>query len=135
MAKQKKEKFPYKFLRPDQLDELRALNNQELISEHLKENKNIKALRRQKKDDHQITDLKKQIDEHRQGHEDQGEVKNLQEEIKELRKNIDLEIADVIADKKDLTKGWTDTIKAHQERADVIFKLLDDRNAISGPKK
>jgi hypothetical protein len=127
MARKKKEKFPYKFLRPDQLEELQRMTTDDLIKEHLRENKKLKALKRQKKDDHQIADLKKQIDDHRSSHEDQAQVKELQEEIKELKKSIDLEIADILSDKKDLTKGWNDSIKAHQERADVIFKLIDDR--------
>lgn len=127
MARKKKEKFPYKFLRPDQLEELQRMTTDDLIAEHLRENKNLRAAKRQKKDDHQIAAWKKQIDEHRAEHEDQVEVKELQNQVKELKKNIDLEIADVLADKRDLTKGWNDTIKAHQERADVIFKLIDDR--------
>lgn len=127
MAKKKKEKFPYKFLRPDQLDELRNMSNDELVKEHLKENKNIKTLKKQKKDDHQIEQLKKEIKEHREEHEDMAKVKELQAEIKDIKKGIDLEIEDTLLDKKELSRGWSDTIKAHQERADVIFKLLDER--------
>lgn len=131
MARKKKEKFPYKFLRPDQLEELQRMSNEELIKEHLRENKNLKALKKQKKDDHQIADLAKQIKKHREEHESQEEVKEMQIEIKEIKKTIDLEIADLLSDKKDLTKGWNDSIKAHQERADVIFKLIDDRTPAS----
>lgn len=127
MAKKKKDKFPYKFIRPDQLEDIQRMSNDELIKEHLKENKFMRSLKKQRKEDPQILDLTKQIKEHRENHEDQGEIKRMQEEIKEMKKTMDVEIADVISDRRDLNKGWSDTIKAHQERADVIFKILDDR--------
>ena len=127
MAKKKREKFPYKFIRPDQLEDLQRMSNDELIKEHLKESKNIKVLKKQRKDDPQITALTKEIKDHREGHEDMQSVKEMQAEIKEIKKTIDLEIVDTITDRRELSKGWSDTIKAHQERSDVIFKLLDDR--------
>lgn len=127
MAKKKKERFPYKFIRPDQLEDLQKMSNDELIKEHLKENKHLRALKRQRKEDPQILELVKEIKDHRENHEDMQAIKEKQAEIKEMRKTMDLEIIDTINDKKELAKGWNDTIKAHQERADVIFKLLDDR--------
>jgi len=126
MAK-KKEVFPYKYLRPHQVEEIREMKMDELIKEHIKENKNIKVLKKQKKEHDEIIDLSKQIKKHRENHELADKIKEMKNEIKELRKTIDLEIEDVLLDKKELVGGFNDSIKSHQERMDVVFKFIDER--------
>lgn len=127
MAKKQKNKFPYKYLRPDQLEELKDMSNEELIKEHLSEQKNIRRVRKAKKEDHVLQDLNKQIKEHRESHQDTSKIKEIQSEIKEMKKAIDLEIEDTILDRREASGGWNDLIKSHVERGEAIFKILDER--------
>lgn len=124
----KKIKFPYKYLRPEQLEDLRRMKTDDLIKEHLSESRAVRNLEKQKKEDTTIQDLAASVKEHKESHDLVSDVKKLQEEIKELRDQINSEIEEDIKDLAALRKGWTDTIKASKERAAVILKLLEDRN-------
>ena len=127
MAKKQKEKFPYKFLKPDELYDLKKLSTEELLKLHLKSVKNVKMAKKDKKEDSEIESLTKDIKKHRENHADMDEVKRLSLEIKDIKKSIDVEIEDLIADKKELTQTRNDAIKAHQEKADAILRIIDER--------
>lgn len=127
MAKKEKKKFPYKFIRPEELEEMEKMTTPELLKLNVKENQNLTAAKRQKKDDPSLSSLSSQIKKHREENMP-DEVKVLQDRIKELKAEVDEEISELIEDKKALTKGFNDTIKSFAERVDVVLKILGKRN-------
>ena len=131
MAKgKKKEKFPYKFLRVEELNELRKLSTEKLFREQLKENKDLKALKRQKKDDPIISDLDKQIKEHREKattDEHKRELLELKDRVKEIKAEIDQDIQELLEDRKAEKKGWNDALKPHKEKIEAILKIIEER--------
>lgn len=127
MARKKKKKFPYKYLRPEQLEELNSQSNDELLLESHKQQKEVSAYEKLKKDDTTLSDLKKQISEHKKNHDNRKRLTELANEKKELEDEIKSEIEDVILDKKELEGGHNDNIKASKERLKAITKILSDR--------
>lgn len=126
MARKQKKEKTYKFLTGDQIEALHKKSDEELLREHLSETKAIKSLARQKKEDPTLSQLKKEIKEHRDKNTP-DRVKELREEIKEIKKEVDEEIPEIIEDKKALEKGYNENIAIHRERADAIQKIIDDR--------
>lgn len=128
MAKKpKKEKSPYKYLRPEEVEDLEKASTAELLKMHMTESKNHQAARRQKREDSTLKDLNDQIKKHRDDNMPE-EVKTLRLRIKELKDEVDEEISEIIEDKKALNKGFNDTIKAFGEKVDVILRILAKRN-------
>lgn len=125
--KEKKKKFPYKFIRPEELEEMERMTTADLLKLHVKENQNLAASRRQKKENMDLVSLTGQIKKFREENMPK-EVKILQDQIKQMKAEVDEEISELIEDKKALTKGFNDTIKAFAERVDVVLKLLAQRN-------
>lgn len=125
--KEKKKKFPYKFIRPEELEEMERMSTAELLKLHVKENQNLAASKRQKRENMEIVTLAGQIKKHREENMP-AEVKMLQEQIKEMKAEVDEDIQELIEDKKALTKGFNDTIKSFAERVEVVLKLLAQRN-------
>ena len=128
MAKKKKAKWPYKFVRKDQVDELHRESTQDLLVKSHKQQKETAALIKQKKENHAIQDLKDQIKDHTSMHENNEEISKLAAQIKDLRDEVKEEIADIIEDKKALDGGFNDSIKASKEMQKVITKILSGRD-------
>ena len=127
----KKEKFPYKYLRPEQLDELRDMKTGDLLKEHVKEGKNMRAIKKMQKEDSTLIDLDRQIKDHRLDSltdELKKEIQGIKDRLKEIKEEIDSEIQEELADRKELKKGYRDQFKAHQERDEVILTILEKRS-------
>ena len=117
----------YKYLRPEEVEELERASTAELLKMHMAESKNHQAARRQKKEDQTLKSLGEQIKKHREENTPE-EVKTLKLRIKELKEEVDEDISEILEDKKALNKGFNDTIKAFGEKVDVILKILAKRN-------
>ncbi len=127
----KKEKFPYKYLRPEQLEEIREMKTSDLLKEHVKEGKNMRAIKKMQKEDSTLIDLDKQIKEHRQDaltDDLKKEIQTMKDRMKEIKAEIDEEILELLEDRKELKKGYRDQFKAHQERDEVILTVLEKRS-------
>ena len=122
--KPKKDKFPYKFIRPDQLDELKRKTDENLLKDHLFESRAILIVNKQKKDDATLKDLKDQVKKHRDADED---LKKAKEQVKQAREACDEEIKETIEDKKALESGYREQAGTHKELVKAIQIILEDR--------
>lgn len=125
--KTKKEKFPYKVLRPEQVEELNSKQNEELMSDYLAQVKHVQVIKKMKKEDSKLQELKKTIKEHRDSSQ---ELKDAKEEVKTVRESVDSEIEDEINDKKALEGGYRDQAKEHIETMHAIQTILERRKNI-----
>jgi hypothetical protein len=125
--KQKKEKFPYKIIRPEQVDELRTKPTEELHKEYFEQNKKAQIVKRQKRDDAKLKELKDAVKKHRDSSQ---ELKDAKDELKAVRESVDAEIEEDILDKKALEGGYRDEIKGFNEMAHAIQNILDKRSRI-----
>ena len=123
--KMKKEKSQYKFLRPEQVTDLRGKTSEDLLKEFLSQLKHVQAIKKMRKEDGTLKDLKKLIKEHR---ENSQELKDAKEEVKRVREEIDSEIEEELEDKKALEGGYRDQMKEHQEMMHAIQQIVDRRN-------
>lgn len=132
MAKKRKKKWPYKYVRPDQYDEMSRMSNEELVDLALRKDTNAKAEAKNKKNSEAIKSLAKDINAHRKHHEETSdkfeEAKEAFEEQKAIR---DSDINDLIEDKKALEKGYSDTIKQFKEECGVALKILKERKNVA----
>ena len=127
MAKKKKKKWPYKYVRPEQVEDLNKESNDELLLKAHKQQKEVAAYEKQKKDDTTLKDLRAQIKEHKEGHEHRARISELLEEKKMLEAEINEEIIEVIEDKKALEGGHRDSIKSSKEMLKIITTILSNR--------
>ena len=125
--KKEGEKSKYKFLRPEEIQELEKLSLNELVSEYTRNNTNLKAIKKAKKDDFHLEELKVSIKKYRENHLP-DEVQQLKNQIKELKAEVDENIKDELEEKKDIEGGYRDSIKSHNEKIDVILGLMDKRS-------
>lgn len=123
--KQKKEKFPYKIIRPEHVDELRTKTTDELLKEYLSQNKKIQIVSKQKKDDSKLKEIKSRIKEHRNN---STELQDAKESLKELKQEVDEEIRDDLEDKKALEGGYRDEIRGFKETIDAIQSIIEKRS-------
>jgi hypothetical protein len=124
MAKQSKSK--YKYLRPEQIEEFSNMTPELLISEYLKDNKSLKFLVQERKDDTNLTQLKQDIKKHRETHLP-DKIKQLKLEIKEIKDEVDDEIRDLLDEKKDVEGGYRDSINSYKEKINLILNLIDKK--------
>lgn len=122
MAKQ----FKYKMLKFEDYQDLTKKSEKDLNSEFMKAQKNERAGKKQKKEDHKIEKLKDKIALHRKENETK-EMKDLKEKLKKLKQEVDEQIKDEIADKKALESGYNNLIKEFKEIQDAILTILKDR--------
>jgi predicted transcriptional regulator len=123
--KQKKEKFPYKIIRPEQVDELRSKSTDELLKEYLLQNKKIQIVLKQKKDDSKLKEIAGRIKDHRNS---SAELTEAKEDLKDLKSEVDDEIRDDIEDKKSLEGGYRDEIRGFKETIHAIQSIIDRRS-------
>jgi hypothetical protein len=97
-----------------------------LISEYLKDNKSLKFLVQERKDDTNLTQLKQDIKKHRETHLP-DKIKQLKLEIKEIKDEVDDEIRDLLDEKKDVEGGYRDSINSYKEKINLILNLIDKK--------
>jgi hypothetical protein len=124
MAKPKKEKWPYKHIKPDTVAALRSKTDDLLLKDYLFENKAIKVISKSQKDDSTLTDLKKQVKKHRDA---DTTLQKKKDELKELRESIDEEISEIVEDKKALEGGYREQKAEHKELIKAIEGILESR--------
>lgn len=127
MAKAKKKKWKYKYLRPEQVDELMNEKTEDLLLKAHKQQTAINVLEKQKKDDEQLKQLRADIKLHKDNHENRAKIKELNEEKKLLESEINEEIEDTILDKKALEGGHKDSINSSKEMLKAITSILSRR--------
>ena len=125
--KEKKTKFPYKIIRPEQVEELQSKSTEELLKEYLAQNKKAQLVKRQKRDDGKLNEIKGRVKKHRENSQD---LKDAKDELKAVRETVDAEIEDDILDKKALEGGYRDEIKGFNEMAHAIQNIIDKRNRV-----
>lgn len=109
------------------VEEYRSLTTEELNEEFVKMQKNEDAGKRQKRDDEDLQDLKEKIALYRKENMP-DEVAKMQEEIKQIKKEVDQEIVDDIEDQKALNQGYNNLLKEFKERKKAILMILSDRS-------
>lgn len=128
MAKKKKAKWPYKYVSPHTLDELRDLSDEDLLKKVLQYDTNTKAEQKNKKDSAIIKENGEVIRKHRKQYEEMSQefedAKVAYEAAKEQR---DEEIKEFIEEKADVEKSFNDAIKNFKEHREVCIKLLKER--------
>jgi hypothetical protein len=126
MAKPKKEKFPYKELKIEEFNELRAKADGDLLKDHLFESKAIQVIAKKQKDDKDLQDLRRQLKEHREGDDDLVKAKSAVIEAREACDD-DKDIKPVIEEKKAKESGYRGDKVIHRERVKAIQFILEGR--------
>lgn len=122
----KKQRNKYKQLTEDRIRELRGMTEKDLHSAFIKAKKNEKAAKKIKKDDEDLNQLTSKIKTHRDENMPK-KVKELQDEIKDIKDSVDEEIKDELEDKKALSKGHSNGIKGFVEEQDIILEIIRSR--------
>jgi len=125
--KQKKVKFMYKIIRPEQVDELKAKSTEELLKDYLEQNKKVQIVKKQKKDDEKLKGMRDRIKKHRDA---SVELKEAKENSKDVSDVVNEEIIEDVEDKKALDGGYRDEIKGFNEMAHAIQSIIDKRSRI-----
>lgn len=125
--KQKKVKFMYKIIRPEQVDELKAKSTEELLKDYLEQNKKVQIVKKQKKDDEKLKGMRDRIKKHRDA---SVELKEAKENSKDVSDEVNEEIIEDVEDKKALDGGYRDEIKGFNEMAHAIQSIIDKRSRI-----
>jgi hypothetical protein len=122
--KQKKEKFMYKILRPEQVRELQSKPTEELLKDYLDQSRKVQIVKRQKKEDEKLKGMRDRIKKHR---DSSTELQEAKQNVKDVRESVDEDIMDDIEDKKALEGGYRDEIKGFNEMAHAIQSVIDRR--------
>lgn len=126
MAK-KKNKSKLKYLRPEQVEELRKMTTDELLLKSHKQQKAVEGQIKAKKEHAGLESLKAQIKDHKERSDDMEKVKKLRSEANELAKEVLAEIEETVENKKALEGGFRDDINREKEMLKIITKLISER--------
>ena len=116
----KKKKYPYKYIRPEQLDEYKDMGRENLIDSIMEKNAQLETCVSAKKNNGYLKELGKEISEFRKEHSTQ-ELIDLEQELKEQKESRDEEIEDSIGEKKDIEGGLNDAINANKEHISILL--------------
>lgn len=130
--KKKSQKSENKFLRTEEVEELRKMSSQDLLKNYLKENKALRIKNRKHKEDSEIKDLKEQIKKHRETtvpEKTLKEIAELKARLKEIKDEVDEGIQDLKAELKELNKDHNNDKGASKEKIKLIQSILDGRDS------
>jgi hypothetical protein len=123
MAKKKVNGYKYKMLKPADYDMLKGMTQEELEKSFVKARKNEQAAKKNKKEDEDLVALNDKIKKYRSENMPK-KVSELQDEIKEIKKEVDVDIYDELEDKKALSKGHSNIVKEFTETQSAILEIL-----------
>lgn len=123
----RKKKYPYKYVRPEELDEYRSMNKDALIHILVQKNALLVECTKAKSESTVLKDMTKEIAEYRQAYNVE-DIENCEKELKTLKEKRDEVIEEDLAELKDLKAGMTDAIKANAEYVKVLLSLLPKTN-------
>ena len=117
VKKRKKESaVPYEFIQ-----EVNKMSKDELVKRFIQEENDILALRKVKREDHQIEEIGKRIKEHEDGIKEQ--IIALQKKIRDIKEE-DPEIVELRGDKKDLEGGYRDELRRRKAYRDYLYEAM-----------
>lgn len=123
--------FKCKHMKPDEYAALEAKTQPELNEAFVQSKKHERAARKQKKEDHELRQLKEQLETAKKEHPHYKKMKKMREEIKELNKEMldDKEsgIFDLHEQHKSLGEGHQNLIKEKVETQKAILYILNKR--------
>ena len=119
MAKKNKKKqaaVPYEFIQ-----EVNKMSKDEIVKRFIQEENDIKAMKKVKGEDEQISDLASQIKDKEEIIKDKIDV--LKEKIKAIREE-DEEFVELKENKKALEGGYRDEMKRHSAYRDYLYETM-----------
>jgi hypothetical protein len=118
MVKKKKKEstVPYEFIQ-----EVNKMAKDEIVRRFIQEENDILALKKVKREDHQIGEIEKRIKEHENGLKEQ--IIALREKIRDI-KDEDAEIVQLRGDKKDLEGGYRDELRRRKAYRDYLYEVM-----------
>ena len=119
----KKKKYPYKFVRPEQLDEYKAMDKEALVDALVRKNGDLESSVSAKKSSDFLKDAAKEISEFRKMNTT-DELEAAMDEVQRLKDERDAEIQGDLDEIKDVRGGFDDAINANKEHIGVLLGLL-----------
>ena len=117
MKKRKKDSaVPYEFIQ-----ELNKMAKDDIVKRFIQEENDILALRKVKREDHQIGEIGERIKEHENGTKEQ--IIALRKKIRDI-KDEDAEIVELRGDKKDLEGGYRDELRRRKAYRDYLYEVM-----------
>ncbi len=107
---------PYEFIQ-----EVSKMTKTDIVKRFIQEENDLLALRKVKREDHQIVKIKELIKEHEDGIKE--EITALRNKIKEIKEE-DAEIVQLRGDKKDLESGYRDELKRRKAYRDYLYEVM-----------
>ena len=128
MAKKKKDKWPYKFVRKDTVEELQGLSYAELLERVLGYDTNVKAETMNKKRNTVIKENSGTINKHRKQYVSTSKAfEDARLEFEHQKELRDEDILEFIEEKADMEKGYNEAINGFKEHFSVAMKILKER--------
>lgn len=115
-TKKKDSAVPYEFIQ-----EVNKMSKDELVKRFIQEENDILALRKVKREDHQIGEIGERIKEHENGIKER--IIALRKKIREI-KDEDPEIVGLRGDKKDLEGGYRDELRRRKAYRDYLYEVM-----------
>ena len=117
MKKKKKDSaVPYEFIQ-----EVNKMAKDDIVKRFIQEENDILALRKVKREDHQIGEIEKRIKEHENGTKEQ--IIALRKKIREIQ-DEDAEIVELRGDKKALEGGYRDELRRRKAYRDYLYEVM-----------
>jgi len=115
-SKKKKVAVPYEFIQ-----EVNKMNKEEIVKRFILEENDIRALKKIKSEDEQISEIASQIKEKELHIKDDVDV--LKDKIKAIREE-DKEIVELKENKKALEGGYRDEMKRRRAYRDYLYEVM-----------
>tara|TARA_Y100000034_G_scaffold109350_1_gene140588 strand:- start:10979 stop:11347 length:369 start_codon:yes stop_codon:yes gene_type:complete len=116
-----------KFMRPEEVEEMNRLSNEELLKKLAEKTREVEAHKKLKKDDVNIKSLSAEIKKHKDSHDLKEKIDELSQEIKGLRSSVMEEVFEKNENLKSLRKGYDETIKRSKEELDMLVSIHSKR--------
>ena len=102
-------------------EEIDVLNREDLVKRFVREENNILTVQKQKKDDGTLKDIREQIKE--LGYSNQEEIDEFADKLKEL-KAVDEECAELVEQKKALERGYREELKGRKAVRKYVYEKV-----------
>jgi hypothetical protein len=117
LKKRKKDSaVPYEFIQ-----EVNKMSKDDIVKRFIQEENDILALKKVKREDHQIGEIGERIKEHENGIKEQ--VIALRKKIRDI-KDEDAEIVELRGDKKALEGGYRDELRRRKAYRDYLYEVM-----------
>jgi len=117
MKKKKKDSaVPYEFIQ-----EVNKMSKDDIVKRFIQEENDILALRKVKREDHQIEEIGERIKEHENGSKER--IIALRKKIRDIQ-DEDAEIVELRGDKKALEGGYRDELRRRKAYRDYLYEVM-----------